>query len=162
MREKPLVVVCTDDHRDRYGITANQRRNECRQAMKILGCDLLFLGIPEMSFDRDIFSEKLGHLISLIRVDELYIPAEQGGHEHHDLIGRVYSKEIIKWCLFKVTKYATYTKENLTPAGDIEIIPTQEEIDLKNKALDCYKSQFPWNQPHFDAVRGKSEYYVNA
>jgi hypothetical protein len=62
----------------------------------------------------------------------------------------------------RVSYYSTYAEgEHFTPHGKgIEPKPTDDEIDLKNKALDCYASQIGIieNKKHFDAVRGKSEF----
>jgi hypothetical protein len=60
----------------------------------------------------------------------------------------------------KVRQYTTYTRTELYTRGRVEIVPTAEELDLKNRALECYVSQLRINRPHFDAVRGKSEWLV--
>jgi len=59
----------------------------------------------------------------------------------------------------KTIFYSTYTKEDLTPKGDIEIFPINDvEMKLKVEALNCYPSQIGINRPHFDAVLEKPEY----
>ena len=79
----------------------------------------------------------------------------KAGTPEHDLLGRVASS------LFRnVRYYSTYKDPAVPPRGQHAIIPTQEEIDLKNRALDCYASQLSLNdvRVHFDTVRGKTEY----
>ena len=157
MREKPLVLLVTDSFIQAQrgdGITAEQRRNETIAAMKILGCSVLFGGIP----DTQVNEENLFHLFSLFHnFDEVYIPAIiENGNPHHNLIGYVGAQI---WP--NAIRYMSYSRTNLLKMGKTEIEPTLEEIDLKNKALDCYVSQINLGstRPHFDAVRGRSEWY---
>lgn len=156
LREKPLVVIVTDSYiQYERGdqITAEQRRNETREAMKILGCPVIFLGIKDTELTGDILENALRYF----KADTVYAPAIQGGNGQHDIVGQV-----AKLLFDNVIQYTTYTRDVLWTQGSQEIIPTQAEIDLKNKALDCYKSQINLGStaPHFTAVRGKSEYYV--
>lgn len=156
MREKPLVVICTDSYiQYERGdqITAEQRRNETREAMKILGCQVIFLGIKDTELTGDILENALKYF----KADVVYAPAVQGGNGQHDIVGQV-SKLVFP----NVIQYTTYTRDVLWTQGSKEIVPTQAEIDLKNQALDCYRSQINLGstRPHFDAVRNRSEFYV--
>lgn len=156
LREKPLVVVITDswiqfnrgDH-----ITFKQRREETVEAMKILGCPVYFLGLRDDTLDewqlRKFFPD-------FRNFNKIFAPAIiENGNEQHNLVGTVAQK------LFNVIPYMTYSKTELWKKGTYEIVPGSTEIMLKNKALDCYKSQLQLGatRPHFDAVRGKSEWY---
>ncbi len=134
------------------GITALQRRNETLKAMEILGCPVIFAGLR----DDDLSLEQIESLLEGFKgFDKVYIPAIQGGNTQHDMIGAIASK-----CFTDTIKYTTYTKTELWTKGDTEVIPTPEELELKNKALDCYTSQLNLGstRPHFEAVRGRSEY----
>lgn len=156
LREKPLVVICTDSYiQFERGdpITATQRRQETLAAAKILGCRVEFLGIK----DTEINEQNLTEEFKKYSPGRAYAPAIQGGNWQHDLVGQVANQ------LFpNVIHYMTYTKTELWTKGSVEIIPTQEEIDLKNRALDCYQSQINLGAtaPHFKAVRNRSEWYV--
>lgn len=156
LREKPLVVVVTDSYiQYERGdqITAEQRRNETRQAMKILGCQVIFLGIK----DTELSPELLENVLKHFKVDVVYAPAIQGGNAQHDMIGQVADT------MFDgVIHYTTYTRTELWTRGGTEIVPTDEEMDLKNKALNCYISQINLSStaPHFSAVRDRSEHYA--
>lgn len=155
LREKPLVVICTDSYiQYERGdqITAEQRRNETREAMKILGCDVIFLGIK----DTELTPENLEKALSHFTADVVYAPAIQGGNAQHDLVGTVANK------LFSPIFYTTYTKSVLWTTGSRELVGSPEEMELKNKALDCYTSQINLGStaPHFEAVRNRSEFYV--
>ncbi len=156
MREKPLVLIVTDSwiQFNRGEIcTAQDRWEETCNAMKILECSVIRLGIRD-----DIIEER--HLeqsfIRFNNFDKVYIPSLQGGNPHHDMINKV-GKKIFR---DRSVEYTTYTKSELYTVGKIEIKPTPEEIELKNKALDCYISQVRINGPHFNAVRGKSEWLI--
>ncbi|GAI09681.1 unnamed protein product, partial [marine sediment metagenome] len=89
---------------------------------------------------------------------KVYAPSPNSKNRQHNLVGRVAHK---LWP-DKVIFYSTYTRESFTPTGEIEVKPTQEEIELKNKALDCYKSQMRITPHHFKAVYNKSEYLNKA
>lgn len=156
LREKPVVVIVTDSwkqfNRGEKEITAEVRRNESLEAMKILGCSIVFLGIPDNKLTRKVLLEKLEQFTD---VEVVYAPAIQGGNAQHDLVGSV-----VLGRFRRVIQYSTYSKESDYTTGEIEVKPTEEEIILKNKALDCYKSQTDYVRTahHFDAVRGKSEW----
>lgn len=158
MREKPLVVICTDGYLQGLRgdpITAIQRRKETAEAMKILGCPFNFLGIRDDTLrpqDLENF------MLNFHGFDKVYVPAIQGGNWQHDLVGETASRVFGD----KAIHYTTYTKTELWTPGRTEIKPTQEEMDLKNKALDCYQSQINLGAtaPHFKAVRNKSEWYL--
>ena len=157
IREKPLVVTVTDSwvqwNRGEK-ISADMRWKEDQEAMKILGCPILLLGVRDDAIHDDVVRNALYRFSGF---DTVYAPAIQGGNPHHDLIGRI-AKEMFP----NVRQYATYTKENLTPIGNEGIIPTREEVDLKNKALQCYQSQLnlPATRPHFEAVFGRTEWFI--
>lgn len=158
IREKPLVAVVTDSYiqpnRGDIGCSAEQRWQETQQALDILGCSGFRCGLRDDSLTEDSVKEVLKRFHGFQKV---YAPAIQGGNWQHDFISKVAS-EVFK----EVIYYTTYTKTELWTKGNIEIIPTQEEINLKNKALDCYKSQINLGstRPHFEAVRGKSEWLL--
>ncbi|MCL4419163.1 PIG-L family deacetylase, partial [Patescibacteria group bacterium] len=48
-RTKPLVVIVTDgtSHARKFGVSIEQRRQESRNAMAVLGVEVVFIGIPE-------------------------------------------------------------------------------------------------------------------
>jgi glycosyltransferase involved in cell wall biosynthesis/LmbE family N-acetylglucosaminyl deacetylase len=156
MRLRPLVIVITDSfiqpNRGDIGCTAEIRRQETIEAMKIAGCPVVFLGIKDTELTSEILKERL------IGFDpeKVYVPAIQGGNAQHDLVGQVAMELFGKKC----ERYTSYTKTELYTTSNWEVVPTQNEIDKKNKMLDCYKSQLalPSTRPHFDAVRGRSEW----
>lgn len=157
MREKPLVLFVTDSYIQAQrgdGITAQQRNEEALKAMEILGCASCFASLPDTQLNRE-------DLFSLFRrfygFEKIYAPMPyENGNPHHSMIGEV-AKEV--WP--EAIQYATYTRTNLWMNGKTEIIPTKEELALKQKALACYRSQIilPSTRPHFIAVLGKSEWY---
>jgi LmbE family N-acetylglucosaminyl deacetylase len=157
MREKPLVIIVTDsDAHLADGVTAQQRREESRRACELLGVPVVFLGLKDGTLDqqKDDLKRRLEPFASQPWT-HVYAPAIQGGHTDHDAVG-----DVVSSMFSPVSYYATYAAgECFTPIGR-EIVPTQEEIDLKNKALDCYPSQIRLarDNSRFDVVRGRSEY----
>ena len=159
IRVKPLVIVVTDSYiqpeRGDVNCTAEIRRQETINAMDILGCPVLFLGIKDTELTEDILRKRLQYL----NPEKVYIPALQGGNPQHDLVHRVAMELFGKK---KCEQYTTYTKTELYTTGGWEVKPVHNEIEIKNKALDCYKSQLelPSTKPHFEAVRNKSEWLM--
>lgn len=154
IREKPLVIIVTDSWKQFNrgdNITAEQRRKESSAAMRMLGCEVQFLGIP----DTKLTLRELRGRLSEFRADIVYAPAIQHGNKDHDTVGRAALA-----CFNNVIQYSTYEKNNLYTTGEIEVTPTPEELTLKGLALDCYQSQISYYRtaPHFSAVRGKSEW----
>lgn len=155
LKFKPLVVIVTDavKHELKFGSMSGimARRRESEEAMKILGVKVEFLGIPDTGLYID---NLIVNLEDFEVTGKVFAPALQGGHKDHDTVsmaaGRVWGD--------KVVYYSTYTKENLTPDGEVAIIPSKKEEELKNQALDCYKTQIKVNKPHFDAVKNSFEY----
>jgi len=158
IREKPLVAVVTDSwlqwSRDN-DITADQRWQETVEAMKILDCAAIRLGIRDDVIEEWAVKDKLSRFVGF---DEVYAPAIQDGNPHHDLVGRIAQE------LFgdKVKRYATYTKDQFFTPGTIEIKPTPEELELKNKALACFITQINYapTKGHFEAVKNLSEWLI--
>lgn len=160
MHEKPLVVICTDSvrqfKRGEKDITAKLRWEETQRAMKILGCDVMRLGIPDDELNgRDLMKEleKFGN------VEKVFAPAMQGGNNDHDIVS------FAARALFgdKVIQYTTYSREALHTTGKTEVSPKNHTEKIKKiSALTCYQSQihYPPTAPHFDAVKGKSEWYI--
>lgn len=155
MREHPLVVIVTDSwiqYNRGENVRADERWEETKRAMEILGCSVIRLGIRDDVIDEWTVEGKLRNFAGF---EVIYAPAIIGGNSHHDLVGKV-AKNIFG---DKVKFYSTYTKENLWVPGIHEVTPTPEEVKLKNKAMECYQSQLtlPTTKPHFDAVRGQKE-----
>lgn len=155
IREKPLVIVVTDSDLAE-GVTAHQRREESRRACELLDVPVVFLGLKDGTLEqqKDVLKRRLEPFASQ-PWSQIYAPAIQGGHKDHDALG-----DAISSMFSKVSYYATYAAgEFFSPVGR-EIEPTPEEVELKNRALDCYPSQIRLarTESRFDAVRGRSEY----
>jgi hypothetical protein len=157
IREKPLVIVVTDsDACLAEGVSAHERREESKRACELLGVPVVFLGLKDGTLEQQ--KAELKRWLEPFASQSwthVYAPAIQGGHKDHDAVG-----EVVSSMFSPVSYYATYASgECFTPAGR-EIVPTPEEVEGKNRALDCYPSQIrlALTQSRFDTVRGKSEY----
>jgi len=155
MREKPLVIVVTDSDLAE-DVTAEQRREESIRACELLGVPVVFLGLKDGTLEqqKDDLKRRL-EVFASQPWSHVYVPAIQGGHKDHDALG-----DVVSTMFSPVSYYATYAAGELfSPAGR-EIEPTPEEVELKNRALDCYPSQIRLARTlsRFDAVRGGSEY----
>lgn len=166
MREHPLVLTVTDSYIQANrgeNITAEQRRNEDIEAMKILNCSIVFGGIRDDIIDEWAVTNLLSKFHNF---DTVYAPALQGGNKDHDLISKV-ALDIFG---DKVTQYSTYAKGEWYTEGNIKVPASDEEhttfiraeADLKEKALACYQSQInlPSTKPHFEAIKGKPEWFL--
>lgn len=142
-----VVVVTDDSTHSAFGITAEKRREESQEAMKILGTTVEFLGIPESELSLDT--------IWLPDTDGIvFAPAKQGGHAHHDIVSEAARKAYGN----RVIYYTTYKKDMLVPYGEMAVYGSPEETKKKKEALSCYRSQLAINYPHFEAVEGTPEY----
>lgn len=156
IRTKALCLVVTESfiqpERGDIGCTAEIRRQETINAMAIAGCPVVFLGIKDTELNENILRERLKGF----NPEQIYVPAIQGGNMQHDLVGKVCLELFGSRC----ERYCSYTKTELYTTGNWEIKPTDKEIEIKNRMLDCYKSQLelPSTAPHFSAVRGRSEW----
>lgn len=149
LREKPLVIIVTDSARQAVkGITAAQRREETIAAMKILGAEVQFLGIPD-----DQLAASLWWTL-LPQAEHIYMPAyEEDGNRDHNWIAKSRPDG------GNVTRYLTYTTHGKSTGGNR--VPFEPEwVGLKLQALACYKSQIaePSTCEHF--VRSQLEYYA--
>lgn len=159
LREKPLVVVCLDSYiqpnRGEIGCDHITRANETKKAHEILGCPVIRLGIPDNLATEENITEALRGMSGF---DTVYAPALQGGNPHHDMVSRAAGLSFG----VRVRYYTTYSKQELWTKGNKEIVPTEEELNLKYKALMCYQSQYnlPATRPHFEAVIGRSEFLM--
>ena len=158
MRHRPLVIVATDSfiqpERGDVGCTAEIRRQETINAMAIIGCPVVFLGIKDTELTEDILRERL----KPFNPEMIYVPAIQGGNAQHDLVGKVGMELFGSKC----ERYTTYTKTELYTTGSWEVKPVHNELEIKEKMLACYKSQLalPSTLPHFQAIKGKSEWLL--
>jgi len=135
IRKKPLVIICTDSYIEEArgdGVTAGQRIWETKEACKLLGVKVKFLHIP----DNEITETILHKVLEDMWCDTCYAPAfEEGGNPIHNLVARVAP------CFFDCIHYTTYTAYDTKTKGSQIVIPTEEEKELKRKALLCYPSQ---------------------
>lgn len=158
MRVKPMVIIVTDSYiqhmRGDVGCHHSIRREETIEAMKLAGCSVVFLGIPDISLTEELLRDRLKHF----KPEMIYAPAIQGGNPQHDIVGKV-AKELFG---DRCEQYTTYTKTELYTTGNFEVNPTIQELELKEKMLECYKSQLSLAStiPHFQAVKGKSEWLI--
>lgn len=156
-RTKPLIVVCTDGtlHEQKFGISVQTRRQESREAAKLFGVDIEFMGIREP----DLTKEKVIEMLNIWygyedSIGFVFAPTKTGGSPHHDII----SDAVTEWFSDSALYYGTYTRENFAPTGEMALYPTKEEKELKEKVLQCYVSQLGINKAHFDAVKDVPEY----
>lgn len=154
LREKPLVVVVLDSYVQAargYGITAEQRRVETRNACAVLGVGVDFWHVHDDQPDWRVIESSIRHYAGA----EVYAPAvEENGHDQHNRIGELARKHCPN-----LTQYMTYTRTGGKSKG--KRVPYENEwIGRKMQALACYKSQIahPSTAEHF--IRDQFEYYL--
>lgn len=152
LREKPLVVtVLRSDLQERRGrgITAAMREQEDRAAFDVLGIDA-HQQWPYIDSDPDWYRIE-GGFKGMGEPEHVYAPCpyDEGGHEHHDRIGRlaleVFGPE-------RVTLYHTYRNgRGRETSSDRVPILDPDWVRLKLCALTCYESQIrePSTGHHF-------------
>lgn len=138
-REKPLVIIVT--HPTSQGKNGYERLLESYDAMRILGAPIAYLGIREDELTKYTLMKKL---IRFYTEDLVYIPEKEGGNPHHDLVHDI-AKEIFP----NIKTYKTYKGTESRSIGT-EVIPTEQELELKKQAMQCYVSQrFNKNTAHY-------------
>lgn len=160
MRENPLVVIVTDSYRQplrgEVGCDARTRAEETERACGLIHCPVLRLHIPDNELTTERLIKEFGNLPFAERV---YAPMPyQEGNPDHNLVGQCAGMVPHERTVF----YTTYTRDELWKRGRLEVVPTKEELELKERALQCYQSQINLaaTRPHFEAVRGKSEWLL--
>lgn len=161
LRVKPLIVSVTSSfiqpERGEIGCDAETRNREAIEAAKIAGCPIVFLNIRDTELTEEILRDRLKGF----NPETVYIPAQhENGNPQHNLIGKV---ALELFGTQKCEQYCTYERGDFNIVkGSYEVKPIHNEADLKNKALDCFRSQLnlPSTRPHFDAVRNRSEWIM--
>jgi LmbE family N-acetylglucosaminyl deacetylase len=129
MREKPVVIILTFP--TLQGDNGYERIMESYKAMKLLGASVMFLNIPEHEFTYERLKQELLRL----NLSKVHVPHLDGGHTHHDITHQV-ATELYS----DISYYRTYGKGE-TRAEGWEVEATDEEKELKQKAMNCYKTQ---------------------
>lgn len=131
LREKPIVVTVT--HSTMQGDNGFERVLEDYKASKILNVPIMFLGIDEDELTDSILYDKL----SLLETEDIvYIPEyQEDGNPQHNTVNRV-AKNIFP----NIKTYKTYSGLEDRTIGK-EIIPTEEELEIKKQVMACYKTQ---------------------
>lgn len=159
-RTGALIVVVTDGtiHAKKFGIPIEARREESRQAAEILNAKIKFLGIPEENLSFKTMTEAIVRSKIKVNGGFLFVPTRTGGSAHHDLVSDAASEMEGRLGASATLFYGTYSRDNFSPTGEMAIIPTKEEKEIKERALACFVSQHGINKPHFDAVKDVPEF----
>lgn len=162
MREQPLVVVVTDSYvqeRRDPRVTCERRRRESIDACTILRAPVTFLGIRDDGPGATMVDQIAERLRDFANFEEVYIPALQHGHLHHDFVNMAARRVFLQGRFRPVIEYCTYSAKRQFYAneGGRRIDGTPEEWALKRQALKCYPSQV-WSAKHFKAVDGEPEW----
>lgn len=157
LRERPLVLIVTDSARQAgKGITAEERRQETVDALKILGAEPYFLGIPDELLDVHNLADFLDSFFAHRGpFEHVFAPMiEVNGNKDHNLIG-----DFLCCRAVSTTRYLTYTTAGKSRSE--HPVPFEKDWPaLKLRALACYRSQIaePSTRDHF--LREQYEYYA--
>lgn len=147
MRHKPTVVVVLRSHlqEQRHGVTALTRETETESACRLLRGPPRHLYEPsylQWRFHDDApdWARVEDDLRAMSRnYYPCFAPAvEDGGHEHHSMIGAIASRV---WPADQLSHYLTYRRGHGKSTDGIEVAPEPWMIAAKHRALACYLSQ---------------------
>ena len=161
LREQPIVITCLDGNLQRLrgeNVTAEERREEDKRAMGILGVQVDFLGISDAKSFESIYQEGGKLLRERGDFERVWAPAvEEGGNLQHNLIGEL---ALDVFGSDRVTGYLTYTNRGKSTSSRNVTILYGEWVSLKLRALASYLSQMRVEncRPHF--LRSLEEYYA--
>jgi LmbE family N-acetylglucosaminyl deacetylase len=150
LEHAPHVIVCLKS--DRMGqvdypgpvVTAETREAETDAAMRLLGCTWAQWPFLDSAPQWSLVAGAIGLLAD--RYDHCIAPAvEEGGHEQHNVIGRM---ALESFGPERVTQYLTYTRLHGRSTDGREV---PVDVARKRCALDCYESQrtHPMTAAHF-------------
>lgn len=149
LREKPIVVTVT--HSTLQGDNGFERVLEDYKASKILNVPIMFLGIDEDELTEKILYDKLSELKDSQGDDKVWIPEyQENGNPQHNLVNKV-ANEV--WEDYSIFTYKTYSGLEDRTIGK-EIIPTEEELEIKKRVMACYKTQIenPLTNHYFNST----------
>ena len=123
------------------------RNEEDIKAMNLLGVpkeNIIFLGFEDvlMYKQRKNAEEKILELIKKIKPSEVYIPSDIEIHPDH-----IITSEVVKKCLRKINfknpvyEYYVWSRSKIKEKKDLITVDISEELDMKKKAIQEYKSQ---------------------
>lgn len=143
LAEHPHVVVCLRSFKQAgLGISAQAREAETRAAMRVLGCEWEQGTQPDTMPDMEALEAMMRATDRERNPERVYAPAiEDGGHEQHNLIGRL-AAEVFRE---RVQPYLTYRRGHMRTRSENEVRFQPEWPVLKLQALSCYRSQIMLN-----------------
>jgi LmbE family N-acetylglucosaminyl deacetylase len=124
----------------------NNRRTLSKKAAEILGIpasSLHYLDYPDgkISFDNPE-TERLKTLIQSLKPDAIFVPHHYEGWNDHIEAGNIVKRLAKDNINIKLYEYCVwfwyYNSWNLEWENDCMLKMTEEEVRLKNKAIDCY------------------------
>ncbi len=133
LRHKPKVIVCLRSFKEAQngGPTYVEREAETGMAMKLAGCE--WEQWPHSDLEPDWSKIKHDIAEAVQQHDVVMGPAwENGGHEQHNAIAGLIPDARLR--------YLTYKRGHGRTEG-VEVVPNVFEAELKQRALDCYRSQ---------------------
>ncbi len=154
---RPFVVtVLQSVTQEAQGITNEQRQRETKAACSILGCEWTQWPEGDHEPDWSAIEAMMWNERENREWDRVFAPLpEQGGHDHHNQVGRI-ALEVFG---DRVTFYTTYLFGGpRTVAGD-PVPYTGEMLLNKLSALRCYESQILRGPRRFFAM-ALDEYVV--
>lgn len=143
-----VVTVLRSVKQEAYGITADERERESGNAMAILGLGWQQWGFPDVDPPWDQVERRIAEMaLPEYGFDAVFAPAvEDGGHEHHSIVGEIAGRVFGDRCRF----YTTYRRGQGRTVGAVRVEPEPDWIILKLRALSCFESQIrepscrPW------------------
>jgi LmbE family N-acetylglucosaminyl deacetylase len=144
MRERLHVIVCSQDANPDV---RRKRSIETTNAISILGCSHQEwpMSAADINWNQ---ARELAQAWAKMDPPRVYAPAvHPQGHEQHNRVGElaleVYGDKVIPYC--------TYAPRGQRQIGEIEVIPSADEISRKLRAIACYRTQIenPPTRPWF-------------
>lgn len=143
IREQAHIVTCLRSHKQaQTGVMYFEREWESAEAASELGCTWEQWSIPDDASEGRMWAGVESTLRSeLARVvwDHVYAPAPiEGGHEHHNIVGRI-AGELVG--AERLTLYTTYRRHHGRDTGPPVNVDDPTWIACKLRALACFPSQ---------------------
>ena len=140
------------------------RKKEMKQCMELLDInDFFFQNIPTRTLKENIFETytKIKKIINSKKIDTIFCPAYEGGHQDHDISNFICSRFLDLCEIFEFPEYNFFNRKincnTFIDKNNFEkvIKLNSQEIIFKKKCMDTYRSE----RRNLNYIRIESEAY---
>jgi len=136
--------------RKKIPLKIKQRKSEMMLSLKLIGIkDISFQNIPTRTLKDNINKtyKKINEIINLKKIDTIFCPAYEGGHQDHDVSNFICSKFIKKYKVYEFPEYNYFDRRIncntfiKSKSNETVLNLVQNEKEFKKNCLKVYRSE---------------------